>query len=101
MDQLEMEPVVSVFVIKPNLKPANQYWEYFLTLDSDLETIARYVQFDSKNFKTYSIEFVRLLLATCSEVDVVAKLLCEIIAPNKSAENINQYRSIIMGEYQF
>src|SRR5438045_939603 len=77
---------------------ANLYWEYFLALDSDLETVARYVEFDPANYKTFSIEFVRLILAACSEIDTVAKLLCESIDATKPRSNINNYRSTILSK---
>src|SRR6266496_4486996 len=76
-----------------------QYWQYFLALDADLETISRYVEFNPANYNTFSIEFVRLILAAGSEIDVVAKLLCELIDPTKPCKNINDYRSIILSKY--
>jgi len=53
------------------------HWNYFLALERDLEIVARYVEFTKPNFKTFSIELAHLLFAAASEVDVVAKLLCE------------------------
>jgi len=55
------------------------HWNYFLALESDLERVSRYIEFDKANFKTYSIELAHLLLAASSEVDVVAKTLCQRI----------------------
>lgn len=49
-------------------------WQYLITLDSGLKELSRYVDIRSENFNTFSIEFVRLLLAAGSEIDVVAKL---------------------------
>ena len=72
------------------------HWNYFLALESDLEDVSRYIEFSSKNFKTYSIELAHLLLASASEVDVVVKEICKILAPNQPATNINQYREIIV-----
>ena len=71
------------------------HWNYFLALESDLEQVSRYIEFDKKNFKTYSIELAHLLLASSSEVDVIAKGICEFLVPNSPAENINQYQGII------
>jgi len=75
------------------------HWQYLETLDNDMDTISRYVDFTSDNFETYSIEFVRLILAFCSEIDVVAKILCEKISPSSKATSINQYRLIITKKY--
>jgi hypothetical protein len=74
-------------------------WQYLRTLDSDLEDVARYVDIKRENFGTFSIEFVRLILAAGSEIDVVAKLLCEKIDGSKPCRNINDYRDIIMAKY--
>ena len=50
---------------------------YFLALEHDLEVISRYIKFREENFDVFSIELARLLLASASEVDVIAKLLCK------------------------
>ncbi|MFH1373992.1 MAG: hypothetical protein ABII79_09375 [bacterium] len=74
-------------------------WQYLITLDSDLNEVSRYVDIRSGNFGTFSIEFVRLLLAAGSEIDVVAKLLCEKIDASKGCKNINEYRDTITDRY--
>jgi hypothetical protein len=71
------------------------HWNYFLSFDSDAKKLSRYIEFSSDNFKTYSIELVRLLLSIGSEVDVVAKLLCSKVDPNEKAQNIFDYRNIL------
>ena len=68
------------------------HWNYFLALERDLELASRYVEFSEQNFEVYSIEFAHLLFAAASEVDVVAKLLCESLAPNEPRGNIDNYR---------
>ena len=75
------------------------HWQYLETLDIDLDTASRYVDFTEENYQTYSIEFVRLLLAVCSEIDVVAKILCTKINENSQGNNINEYRATITAEY--
>lgn len=72
------------------------YWNYFLALESDLERLSRYVEFNDDNFNAYSIEMVHLLLAAASEIDVVAKQNCAIIAPREKAENIKDYCAIFI-----
>jgi hypothetical protein len=71
------------------------YWNYFLALEKDLEVASRYVEFSDANFGVYSIEFAYLLFAAASEVDVIAKLLCQQLAPNDPRENINDYQLIL------
>ena len=71
------------------------HWQYFLTLDSDLDNASRYVEISEKNYKTYSVEFVRILLAAGSEVDVVAKVLSDKLNPPKKHGTIRDYREAI------
>jgi len=75
------------------------HWNYFLSIEGDVETLARYVEFTKDNFGTYSIEMARLLLSASSEVDVVAKLLCKKINNESKAENINDYKEILDPAY--
>ncbi len=75
------------------------HWQYFITLDSDLKEASRYVDIGQENFSTFSIEFVRLLLAAGSEIDVVAKLLCCKIDPSKEYKIIDDYRDAIMTRF--
>jgi len=71
------------------------HWNYFLALEHDLEVVSRYVEFCKPNFNVYSIEFAHLLFAAASEVDDVAKLLCERLDPNAPRANIDQYRAVL------
>ena len=41
-----------------------------------MRATTRYVEPTQDNFQTYSIEFVRFLLSTVGEIDVVAQVLC-------------------------
>ncbi len=72
------------------------HWNYFIALERDLEAVSRYVEFCEPNFKTFSIELARLLFAAASEVDVVAKLLCEKINPTARRRNINDYKATLL-----
>ncbi len=72
------------------------HWNYFIALEQDMENVSRYIEFCEQNFDVYSIELARLLSAAASEVDVIAKLLCERFQPSISRENINDYRIILL-----
>lgn len=74
-------------------------WEYFLSIESDLEIASRYVEFSQANYSTYSVHFARIITAAGSEFDSVAKDLCELIDSTKKPENINQYEPVISGRY--
>ena len=71
------------------------HWNYFLALEHDMELVARYIEFSLANMSTYSVELAHLLLAASSEVDVVAKLLCQRLENDSPRGNIDQYRVIL------
>jgi hypothetical protein len=75
------------------------HWNYFLALEQDLEIVSRYVEFSEPNFQVFSIELAHLLFAAASEVDVVAKLLCERISSAEPRGNINEYKAILLNEF--
>ena len=70
------------------------YWNYFIALERDLETVSRYVEFRQENFSTFSVELAHLLFAAASEVDVLAKALSEIVAPGSMAIKRGKYPDI-------
>lgn len=81
-----------------NTTNSKTHWNYFIALEKDAETLTRYIEFCEANLDTYSIELARLLFAAASEVDVIAKLLCERLQPSANRNNINDYRSVLMAE---
>lgn len=60
-----------------NKQIITEYWNYYLSLESQFENSRRYVSFDNANYSTYSIEYVQLLQAICSEIDVVGKVIAQ------------------------
>lgn len=58
------------------------YWEYYLELESQLIETKRYVEFGIKNNQTYSVEYLKLYQAVCSEIDVVGKEIAQTVNPN-------------------
>ena len=76
--------------------PAKVHWNYFLALEHDTEQLSRYVEFCEPNYSVFSIELAHLLFAAASEVDVVAKLLCEQVAPAAPRANILDYRAALV-----
>jgi hypothetical protein len=75
-----------------NVTQSNFHWNYFLALESDLAKVSRYVEFCESNFDTFSVELAHLLLAAASEVDVLAKCVCEKLAPERNHTNIHEYQ---------
>lgn len=72
------------------------HWNYFLALEQDMERVARYIEFCEPNLSVFSVELARLLFGAASEVDVLAKLLCEEVAPGVPKGNIDQYRAALV-----
>ena len=70
------------------------YWTFYLTLEDDFVRTERYVTVDRDNFNAYSVEYNRILQSTCSEVNVVAKKLCERLG-NSNVEKMDNFRNII------
>jgi hypothetical protein len=71
------------------------HWNYLLAIERDLDELSRYVEFDKRNFKCFSIEIARVLLASGAEVDVVCKQICRVINPKSVAHKIHEYRNEI------
>lgn len=67
------------------------HWRSFLALEQDLDLLSRYVEISKENFSTYSLELSALLLSAGSEVDVVAKQLCQKLKPKSKSRNIGHY----------
>ncbi|MDY8136913.1 hypothetical protein [Aquimarina sp. 2201CG5-10] len=74
----------------------NTHWNYFLALEKDFELISRYVEFSERNNSTFSIELARLIMTSAQEVDVIMKKLCNLVSPNSPANNIGNYKTIII-----
>ena len=74
----------------------NRHWNYFLSLERDLENLTRYIEFTVDNYDTYSTELTQILLSASSEIDVLMKQLCNSIDPSVSVNNINDYKNLIM-----
>ena len=77
-------------------RPIPEFWNYYLVLEGDVTALSRWVHFDKANFESFSIEIVRLLMATCAEVDVIAKAVCRKIAPDEKPDNIGKYQKVLL-----
>lgn len=70
------------------------YWRYYRELEKEFLSTARYVEFVEDNFSTYSVEFLKLYQAVCSEIDVVGKMMASKANPafNAKSRNNNIYK---------
>ena len=64
------------------------YWNYYLELESELVQTKRYVEFSEINKGVFSIEFLKLYQAICSEIDVVGKYIASFL--DKDFDNKNK-----------
>ena len=72
-------------------------WRYYRELEHSLAETRRYVSFDERNFSAFSLEYLRIILAVCGEVDTVGKCLAQIVDPDfivKDANILKWYYSI-------
>lgn len=51
------------------------YWSYYIELENEFMETTKYVELRSDNFKTYSFEYLKLLQAICSEIDIIGKYI--------------------------
>ena len=65
------------------------HWRYFLLLEEDLMLLARYIEFARDNYDSYSVELGRILLSAGSEVDVVAKQVCQKVDPRLKLKTLD------------
>ena len=60
----------------------DSFWNYFLELESEFASTQKYVAFDMSNKNTYSIEYLKLFQAVCSEIDVLGKEILFYFEPD-------------------
>jgi hypothetical protein len=75
------------------------HWNYFLSVEADLERLSRFIEFDERNYPCFSVENARILIAAAAEADVVCRQLCRKIDLASSADNIHKYRDEIVPAY--
>lgn len=51
------------------------HWNWFIALETDLAQLSRYIELHKDNFKTYSIETLKIVVNACSEIDVICNNL--------------------------
>jgi hypothetical protein len=73
------------------------HWTYFLALEADLMAISRYVELHQQNYGTFSIGLTQLLLAACSEIDVVLKQITLILS-GEPLGNMKGYGGVMLAK---
>ncbi|WP_312285908.1 hypothetical protein [Chryseobacterium gleum] len=76
------------------------YYNYLFALEAKFQTISAFVEIDERNYHTFSTEIALIFLASCSEFEVVAKELCEILEPGfknrYSRANISNIADVVL-----
>jgi hypothetical protein len=79
----------------------NLQWYYYLSIESDMQKVSRYIEPCKINYNTFSIEFVKILLASCAGLDILFRVICAEMDTNfkpngTQKKNIETYTSIIL-----
>lgn len=54
------------------------YWEYYRELEKEFLITRKFIEFSPDNYSSYSVEYLKLYQAVCSEIDVVGKVLAKV-----------------------
>lgn len=71
-------------------------WAFYQRLESDFVNTLNYVALEEDNYATYSIEYERQILSIGSEVDILCKLICHEVTPDKTPRNMPEYYPILL-----
>lgn len=77
------------------------YWDYYLDLEEQFSQTKKYIAFDIYNKNAYSVEFLKLMQAVCSEIDVVAKEIASALDPSFKVDistNIKKWGYILQNK---
>lgn len=75
----------------------NSIWNYYLSLERDLEDTSRYIEPKGQE-NVHSFEFAKLLVLSCTELESVLKLICYECTGEKKG-NFGQYKETILSNY--
>lgn len=75
------------------------HWRFFLELEQEMLATRKYVDFDEKNFSTFSIEYLKLFQAVCGEIDILGKVIAQELdssfKPDDGKNNIFKWWFIV------
>lgn len=73
----------------------SKIWPFYCRIENDFINTLNYISFSEDNFLTYSIEYERLMLSICSEIDILFKQICKVINEEMNPGNISEYFQIL------
>ena len=66
------------FEVKPlERNTFEMYWSYYLSIEKMMKNTSQYVTPSKQNSNTYSDEFMKIILLSCSEIDSILKVICK------------------------
>lgn len=77
-----------------------QYWKYYLMLESNFLDTEQYLAIDELNFQAFSNEYIKQYQTICSEIDVIAKSYCIELNSSFRGNQINAYCKCITDNNQ-
>lgn len=67
-----------LFEVKPlERNTFEMYWSYYLSIEKMMKNTSQYVAPSKQNCNTYSDEFMKIILLSCSEIDSILKIICK------------------------
>lgn len=72
------------------------YWKNYITIEKEFSGTLDYIALNMDNYDVFSPVYIKILLQVGSEIDIVAKLLCEHYDSSIKVNNIDEYRIEIM-----
>ena len=79
-------------------KTLELYWSYYQSVEKMMKNTSQYVTHSKSNKDTYSDEFMKIILLSCSEIDSILKTLCKennIILEDKQY-NMSVYADVLL-----
>ena len=72
-------------------------WNYYLSLEEDIYATSRFIEPRGQE-KTFSYEFLKLIVLSCTEVESVLKIICKEVT-GKEGGNIAEYKNMVLSAF--
>lgn len=72
------------------------YWKNYISIEKEFSGTLNYITLDIDNYDVFSPAYIKILLQVGSEIDIIAKLLCENYEKSTKVNKIKDYRTEIM-----
>ena len=81
-----------------NAEIINNSWHYYSIVEKDLASTSQYVEPRGQE-NVYSLEFAKILILACTEVESLFKMLCASINDTSVPADISNYKKTILSKY--